>query len=132
MSKRRLLAWVGCLASMFVSPSALFSQGNLAERIQAVMNQPEFAHAHFGVEIRSLDTGKRVFGLNENRFFVPGSTTKLLTEGTALALLGQDFRFHTRVYWTGKLKSHGVIDCDIVLVASGDPDLSNRIQPDGS
>src|SRR5213083_44648 len=64
--------------------------------------------------------------------FVPASTTKLLTEGTLLAKLGADYRFHTRIYRTGPLDSKGKLKGDLVLVASGDPDLSNRIQPDGT
>jgi D-alanyl-D-alanine carboxypeptidase/D-alanyl-D-alanine-endopeptidase (penicillin-binding protein 4) len=63
--------------------------------------------------------------------FVPASTTKLLTEGTVLAKLGGDFRFYTYVYRTGAIDEHGALKGDIVLVASGDPNLSNRIQPDG-
>jgi D-alanyl-D-alanine carboxypeptidase/D-alanyl-D-alanine-endopeptidase (penicillin-binding protein 4) len=73
-----------------------------------------------------------IYAMNEQQLFVPGSTTKLLTEGTALELLGGDYRFHTRVYRTGKLKSNGTLKGDLVLVGSGDPDLSNRIQADGT
>src|SRR5206468_7427357 len=54
------------------------------------------------------------------------------TEGTALALLGADYRFHTRVYRTGPVSSDGTLQGDLILVASGDPNLSGRIQPDGS
>lgn len=130
MTNRHLLPWVGCLVFLSLSSPLLLAQADLTERIQAVMSRPEFAHARFGIEICSLETGKRIFALNEKQFFVPASTTKLLTEGTALEFLGQDYRFHTRVYWTGKLKSKGILDGDIVLVASGDPNLSGRIQPD--
>ncbi len=118
-------------AALLLCPAAR-AQDGLAQRIQAVITDPQFAHSRFGVEICSLDSGKRLFALNEKEFFIPGSTTKLLTEGTALELLGEDYRFHTRVYWTGKLKSHGALDGNIVLVASGDPNLSNRLQPDGT
>ena len=58
-------------------------------------------------------------------------TTKILSVGTALELLGSDFRFHTRVYRAGSVHGNEV-DGDLILVASGDPDLSNRIQPDGT
>ena len=37
-------------------------------------------------------------GLASQRLFTPGSTTKLFTEGTALYLLGADYRFHTPLY----------------------------------
>jgi len=105
---------------------------SLAERIQAIMNRPEFAHSIFGIEFYSLDTGKPIYQLNADKLMVPGSTTKLLTEGTMLELLGGDYRFHTRVYRTGPVKKGGTLDGDIVLVASGDPNLSGRIQPDGT
>ena len=105
---------------------------SLPERIQSVMMRPEFAHTSFGIEFYSLDRGKLIYQLNPDKLMVPGSTTKLFTEGTALELLGGDYRFHTRVYRTGALKKDGTLDGDIVLVASGDPNLSGRIQPDGT
>ena len=108
------------------------SRATLSERIESVMMRPEFAHTSFGIEFYSLDRGKVLYQLNPNKLMVPGSTTKLFTEGTVLELLGGDFRFHTRVYRTGALKKDGTLDGDIILVASGDPNLSGRIQPDGT
>src|SRR6266849_6450384 len=108
------------------------SSATLAERIQKVMNRPEFAHANFGIKFVSLDTGKVLYSLNSNKLFVPASTTKLLTEGTVLAKLGADYRFHTRIYRTAPIDKNGKLKGDLVLVASGDPNLSNRIRPDGT
>ena len=96
------------------------------------MDRPEFRHALFGIEFYSLDARKPIYTINADKLFTPGSTTKLLTEGTALALLGADFRFHTRVYRTGAIDSEGTLDGDLVLVASGDPNLSGRINDDGT
>ena len=73
-----------------------------------------------------------MFALNGDKLFTPGSTTKLLTEGTALHLLGPDYRFHTFIYRTGEIDGKGKLKGDLVLVASGDPNLSNRMQPDGT
>src|SRR6266478_5728472 len=108
------------------------SEASLAQRIQKVISRPEFAHANFGIEFYSLDTGKVVYALNADKLFVPASTTKILTEGALLATLGADYRFHTRVYRTGPIDKHGTLKGDLVLVANGDPNLSNRIQPDGT
>jgi D-alanyl-D-alanine carboxypeptidase/D-alanyl-D-alanine-endopeptidase (penicillin-binding protein 4) len=49
-----------------------------------------------------------------------------------LALLGPDFRWTTPVYRTGPVDAQGVLEGDLVLVASGDPNLSQRIKPDGT
>ena len=108
------------------------SATSLAERIQKVMSRSEFANANFGIEFYSLDSGKVVYALNANKLFVPASTTKTLTEGTILATLGADYRFRTRIYRTGPVDKKGTLKGDLVLVASGDPNLSNRIQPDGT
>src|SRR6476646_4892766 len=105
---------------------------SLAERIDKVMSRPEFRHANFGIEFYSLDTGKVLYALNADKLFVPASTTKLLTEGTVLAKLGPDYRFHSRIYRTGPVDSKGKLKGDLVLVAGGDPNLSNRIRPDGT
>ena len=116
----------------FLASSAFAQSESLDQRIRKIMERPEFAHSRFGIEFYSLDTGKVVYERNSRQLFVPGSTTKLFTEGTALELLGADYRFHTRVYRTGPIEKDGTLNGDLVLVAGGDPNLSNRIQSDGT
>src|SRR5690606_32266820 len=94
--------------------------GALEARVRSIIERPEFSHSTWGVELYSLDSGRTVYSINGDKLFVPGSTTKLLTMGSALGLLGADYRFHTRVYRTGPVRSDGTLDGDLVLVASGD------------
>ncbi len=105
---------------------------DLAARLERIMARPAFRHATFGVSVRSLDSGKILYAKNAGRFFVPGSTTKLVTFGAALLALGPDYRFHTRVYRTGEVGADGTLAGDLVLVAAGDPNLSGRARPDGT
>ena len=118
---------------LLVLSNAVFAQNiaGLAEKIQTILKRPEFAHATFGIEFYSLDRNRPVYRWNADKLMVPGSTTKLLTEGTLLNLLGPDYQFHTRVYRTGEIKNN-TLEGDIVIVASGDPNLSGRIQPDNT
>jgi N-acyl-D-amino-acid deacylase len=104
----------------------------LAARIREITSRPEYKHASFGIEVYSLDEDKVLFTLHPEQLFTPGSTTKLLTEGTALELLGPDFRFHTRIYRNNAVAPDGTLQGDLIFVASGDPNLSGRIQPDGT
>ncbi|MGH9401768.1 MAG: D-alanyl-D-alanine carboxypeptidase/D-alanyl-D-alanine endopeptidase [Terriglobia bacterium] len=121
-----LLAWL-------VSPPLCAQQNRpLADAIRQIISRPVFRHARFGIEFYSLDTNQPVYELNAQELFTPASTTKLVTEGAALALLGPDYRFHTRVYRTGPVDSGGTLRGDLVLVASGDPNLSQRIRADGT
>ena len=121
----------GFVLTFLVSAQSLLAQDALETRIQRVMDRAEFVHASWGMEFYDLGAQRPVFGVNRERLFVPGSTTKLVTVGTALELLGPDHRFRTRVYRTGPIRG-GAIDGDLVLVASGDPNVSGRLKPDGS
>ncbi len=123
MTHRWTLA--ACIAAgtvVFASPSR--GQG-LTAKIAEIVARPEYKHATFGVAAYDLDSKKQVFGYNAEQLFTPGSTTKLLTTGTALGLLGADYRFHTPVYRTGAIEN-GVVKGDVVLVGMGDPNLSGR------
>lgn len=99
-----------------------------AEAVQQVVSRPVYRHGWFGLEVYSLDTGKPVFALNGDKLFIPGSTTKLFTEGAALKLLGADYRFHTPLYRTGRVRN-GTLKGDLIVVGSGDPNISDRVQP---
>src|SRR5256885_2210586 len=121
--------FIALIIAAFTTALAAQSRDTLSDRIAAIMARPEFKHALFGIEFYSLDTNTVVYEHNSDRFFVPGSTTKLVTMGSALQLLGADYRFHTRVYKTGVLAADGTLRGDVVLVASGDPNLSGRIRP---
>lgn len=131
-NKRRFVLWTFLFVFVNVDIARAQSTSTLTERIQRVTTRPEFAHANFGIEFYSLDSSKIIYALNPEKLFVPASTTKLLIEGTLLAKLGADYRFHTRIYRTGPVDSKGKLKGDLILVASGDPNLSNRMQPDGT
>src|SRR5579862_6179765 len=123
-----------CAITLFCWPRPTTAQKDsaLAAQVREITSRPEYKHSSFGVEVYSLDDDKVVYTLRAQQLFTPGSTTKLLTEGTALELLGADHRFHTRVYRTGAIGADGTLHGDLILVASGDPNLSGRIQPDGT
>lgn len=135
--KKAVLFWLLAGAVAFALLSAAQAtraqkDSALADQIHAIASRPEYKHSTFGVEVYSLDEEKVVYALHGQELFTPGSTTKLLTEGTGLELLGSDFRFRTRVYRTGPITAGGVLKGDLILVAGGDPNLSGRIQPDGT
>ena len=69
------------------------ADSSLARQILAIVNRPEYKNANFGVEVYSIDDNEVLYALNAEKFFTPGSTTKLLTEGVGLELLGADYRF---------------------------------------
>ncbi len=110
----------------------IVSAAALAAAINAPAQTPRLAHSVVAGEVYDLDTRRVLYSRNASVLMVAASTTKLLTEGTSLALLGPDFRWTTPVYRTGPIDAQGVLHGDLVLVASGDPNLSQRIRPDGT
>ena len=120
--------WLACCNGELRAQDA----ATLESRIKKIMERPEFAHSRFGIKFIAADSADVVYELNSPQLFVPGSTTKLLSAGTALELLGGDYRFHTKIYHTGPVSKDGTLQGDLVLVASGDLNLSNRIQANGT
>ena len=99
-------------------------QKTFIEAVKQVTERPAYRHANWGLEVWSVDDGKPLYAMNGDKLFIPGSTTKLFTEGLALYLLGPDYRFHTPLYRTGAIDKTGVLHGDLILVGSGDPNLS--------
>ena len=76
-----------------------------------------------------LGSGKTLYELNPDRFFVPASNTKLFTTALALTRLGPDFTFQTRVVADSPPDAEGRIRGALRLVGGGDPNLSARAIP---
>lgn len=105
--------------------------GGLPATIQEIIHRPEFQGSRWGMRFRSLDTGRSVYAMNSDQLFVAGSAFKVFPAGAAFAALGPGYRFRTAVYRGGPVVG-GVLNGDLVLVASGDLLIGGRLRPDGS
>ncbi len=129
MKKRNALV----LAAALLVPSAAFAAPqSAASALDAIAARQRFAHAIVAADVYDLDAKRQLYVRNAAVLMEAASTTKLLTTGTSLALLGPNFRWTTPVYRIGTVDSSGVLHGDLVMVASGDPNLSQRIRPDGT
>lgn len=96
----------------------------LAGRLAGLLDDPELAGAHIGIAV--IDhTGAPVFLHNADDWLLPASTQKVVTAAGALAALGGDFRYHTRLRATAPLRGDGIIEGDLVLVGGADPTLAS-------
>lgn len=120
-------------------PSALLSlallcapplpAASLAQRIEALLAaSPAARGAFWGIQAVDLASGKTLYSLNSERFFVPASNTKLFTTAMALTRLGPGFTFLTRVLSPAPDPA-GRISGDLCLIGGGDPNLSARPIP---
>jgi D-alanyl-D-alanine carboxypeptidase/D-alanyl-D-alanine-endopeptidase (penicillin-binding protein 4) len=101
----------------------------LSRAIEQILSDPDVARGFWGIEVVSLDTGNRLYALNENKLFTPASNTKLFTTAAVLALVGPDYRFKTSVESLGTIDKYGRLNSDLIVVGRGDPNLSGRTLP---
>ncbi|HEY0138084.1 MAG TPA: D-alanyl-D-alanine carboxypeptidase, partial [Nannocystis sp.] len=95
----------------------------LQARIDAVLAATFLAGATVGVHVVDLADGRVLYARNAELAQNPASNVKLVTTAAALALLGPEHRYVTRVYVDPKaLKGH-TIDGDLYLRGGGDPSL---------
>lgn len=93
--------------------------------IDALVRDEVFAHAHWGIMIKSLDSGDIWYTRNEKRLFMPASNNKIPTAAAALQMLGPEFRFTTELLSKGSV-SKGTLNGDLVVWSNGDPTLYER------
>jgi D-alanyl-D-alanine carboxypeptidase/D-alanyl-D-alanine-endopeptidase (penicillin-binding protein 4) len=105
------------------------SPARLRKTIDPIVSRPEFGAAFWGVEVRSLKTGRLLYARNAEKAFRPASNMKLVTTAAALDAFGGEARVRTTVETAGRLDRLGRILGDVFLVGGGDPSLSARFTP---
>lgn len=110
-------------------PTPSKTSPKLDQQIEQALSDPDVARGFWGIYAVSLDTGKTLYALNQNKLFTPASNTKLFTTAAVLGLIGPSYRFKTTVESVGTFDKYGRLNADLVLVGRGDPNLSGRTLP---
>jgi D-alanyl-D-alanine carboxypeptidase/D-alanyl-D-alanine-endopeptidase (penicillin-binding protein 4) len=105
------------------------NSATLPTDINDLIDQERYADSYWGILVTDLATGEPIYSMNTSGLFIPASVTKLIPTAAALDYLGADYEFKTPVYKTGVV-SGGVLEDNLVLVASGDPTMGGRTTPD--
>jgi serine-type D-Ala-D-Ala carboxypeptidase/endopeptidase (penicillin-binding protein 4) len=116
-------------AAVFLLSAQLLA-GALPESIQKLLDSsPAARTAFWGIQIVDLATGKTIYELNQDHYFVPASNAKLFSTALALTRLGADYTFQTRVLSQAPPDDLGRIRGSLRLAGGGDPNLSARTIP---
>jgi D-alanyl-D-alanine carboxypeptidase/D-alanyl-D-alanine-endopeptidase (penicillin-binding protein 4) len=118
-------------ASNAEAASTGFVPLEVAEAIDQVTSQSRYKHSSWGFSVRDLSTGEVLLDQSSEKMFVPGSILKTSSIATVLDSYGPDYRFRTPVYRTAA-PNQGILEGNLVLVASGDLSLGLRDQSGGT
>jgi D-alanyl-D-alanine carboxypeptidase/D-alanyl-D-alanine-endopeptidase (penicillin-binding protein 4) len=103
---------------------------DLAAKIEAITNGPNYKEARWGILVVDAESGKTLYERDADRLFTPASVTKLYSCAAALAAIGAEHRFETPVYRRGQVED-GRLRGDLILVAKGDLTLGGRTTAEG-
>lgn len=88
--------------------------------IDNILKQPERSKESWGFIVINIETNQILYKLNEHKYFIPASNTKLLTTAAFLLKLGNNFTINTPVY----IKKNGRIIEELIIWGKGDPSLT--------
>ncbi len=117
-----LLAATPSAAATAPLPDAPHDRSALAARIDAIVRQPRYAAADWGIAVTALDSGRTLYAHQAGKLFQPASTAKLFTAALTLATLDANYRISTRLLSAATIR-HGRLEGPLLLYGMGDPTL---------
>jgi len=114
VSLRQVCLLLGCLL-FFTSYST-----DLPVALQNIIKRSPIPADDISIWISSVDSAKPLVDYHSHISRPPASTTKIITTGVALLLLGKDFRWPTSFYTDGKIE-RGHITGNLYIRGYGNP-----------
>lgn len=101
-------------------------QNELANKLQTLLQHTDLKNASIGLSVVSAEGNELIFSHQPDKILRVASNMKLLTTSAALLFLGKDFMYKTWIYTTGNLLPNRELSGDVIIIGSGDPNISGR------
>lgn len=101
------------------------AQTSLQKTIDELAKDPVLNAQGFSMTVMEVESGKIIAQHQKDRGLIPASSLKVVTTSTALALLGDDFKFKTELQMDGSVDAEGVLNGNIYIKGFGDPTLGS-------
>lgn len=127
-SKKRTLLKIVlfcCLLPWHPFMGKAFANEELSQIIDKQIHSAPLKHAQWSVYAEYADTGETIVDFNGEKSLAPASGLKVISTGVALILLGESFRFETRLHYDGEISDTGILQGNLYLVGGGDPTLGS-------
>ena len=100
--------------------------GQLQTAIHELDRDPEMRAASWSMCVMDTRTGEVLLGHKMHKSLATASTMKVVTTATALAILGENYRFNTVLEYEGTLSPQGMLNGNLFIRGSGDPSLASH------
>ena len=104
----------------------------IPEEIREIFDDSLYDGAIWALRVVDLETGDVIYNQRSDDNLFLGSVRKVFTIGEALEALGPDFMFRTPIHRQGLVNGEGVLEGDLILVATGDLTMGGRRNPNGT
>jgi len=98
------------------------------DAIQDLLRTEGLREAAIGISVKSVAADKNRIDYRSEMALTPASVMKLLPTWLALEEKGEEYRFQTTVYYSGKVKD-SVLTGNVIVVSGRDPALDSRYFP---
>ncbi|MES2567296.1 MAG: D-alanyl-D-alanine carboxypeptidase/D-alanyl-D-alanine-endopeptidase [Bacteroidota bacterium] len=111
---------------LFLSPYLLCSQTSIEAVLESYKKDKDLQHATYSFCVQDAETGKTLKEFNSELALVPASTMKIMTTSAALGILGKDYTYKTKFYYSSVIdSSSGKIYSNLLVKGSGDPSFNS-------
>lgn len=95
---------------------------NISTKLNKLLSDKFFDTCLISIQVEDLSSNKTIFKKNETVLFRPASNMKILTSGTGLIFLGEDYEFTTNLYYDGYI-SNDTLKGNLYFEGGCDPDF---------
>ena len=108
-----------------LSYTAPSPKSTLDTHIQNLASDPKMSAGQLGVCVIDVKSGAILSDYNSAKAMIPASTMKTVTTASALAILGENYRFQTTLEYDGQI-SNGTLYGNVYIKGTGDPMLASE------
>lgn len=106
--------------------TGIAKDSSLSETLKKEVSHTRFRHAHLGVRVVALPSGRAVFDHQGGKLFRPASNAKLFTGALVIDRFDPKHRLQTSCYTDAKPNGAGLVQGNLIIYGRGDPSFSSR------
>jgi len=108
----------------------LTAQNTWQRAADRLANHPSLKHGSISLCVMEVESGRILAVVSPDQSLRPASNLKVLTTGSALAMLGSNYRYTTTLSYEGQINGEGQLRGALILSGNGDPTLGSTEMED--